>query len=40
MLLSHFTFELTEKRIWWNMATVLYPSADLRGEHPELPLKV
>ncbi|EIW54967.1 cytochrome P450 [Trametes versicolor FP-101664 SS1] len=40
VLLSHFTFELTEKRIWWNMATVQYPSADPRGEHPELPLKV
>lgn len=40
VLLSHFTFELTEKRIWWNMATAQYPSGDPRGEHPELPLKV
>ncbi|KAI0631285.1 cytochrome P450 [Trametes polyzona] len=39
-LISNFTFELTEKRIWWNMAGVQYPSADPKGEHPELPLKV
>lgn len=40
VLISTFTFELTEKRIYWNMAEVQYPSADPRGEHPELPLKV
>lgn len=40
MLLSNFTFELTDKRIYWNMAGVQYPSADPRGERPELPMKV
>lgn len=40
MLISTFTFELTEKRIYWNMAGVQYPSADPQGEHPELPMKV
>ncbi|OJT07575.1 Leukotriene-B(4) omega-hydroxylase 2 [Trametes pubescens] len=40
VLISSFTFELTEKRIWWNMAGVQYPSTDQRGEHPELPMKV
>lgn len=40
VLISSFTFELTDKRIWWNMAGVQYPSTDERGEHPELPMKV
>lgn len=40
VLLSTFTFELTEKPIYWNMATVQYPSTDPHGAHPELPMKV
>lgn len=40
MLISSFKFELTDKRIYWNMAGVQYPSADPRGERPELPMKV
>ncbi|KAI0828715.1 hypothetical protein BC628DRAFT_1364053 [Trametes gibbosa] len=39
-LISAFTFELTDKRIWWNMSGVQYPSVDAKGEHPELPMKV
>ncbi|OJT12108.1 Docosahexaenoic acid omega-hydroxylase CYP4F3 [Trametes pubescens] len=40
VLISTFTFELTDKRIYWNMAGVQYPSADPCGERPELPMKV
>lgn len=40
VLLSTFTFDLTEKPIYWNMATVQYPSTDQHGAHPELPMKV
>ncbi|KAI0355902.1 cytochrome P450 [Trametes cingulata] len=40
VLISTFTFELTEKRIWWNMAGVQYPSIDAEGEHAMFPLKV
>lgn len=40
VLISTFTFELTEKPIWWNMAGVQYPSADADGEHPGLLMKV
>ncbi len=40
VLISTFTFELTEKHVYWNMATVQYPSTDPRGALPELPLKV
>lgn len=40
VLLSNFTFELMDKPIYWNMAGVQYPSADPRGERPELPMKV
>ncbi|KAI0631283.1 cytochrome P450 [Trametes polyzona] len=39
-LISTFTFDLTEKKIWWNMSAVQYPSADPQGEHPNLPVKV
>ncbi|EIW62374.1 cytochrome P450 [Trametes versicolor FP-101664 SS1] len=40
VLISTFTFELTDKPVWWNMAGVQYPSADADGEHPGLPMKV
>lgn len=40
VLISNFTFELTDKPIYWNMAGVQYPSTDERGERPELPMKV
>lgn len=40
VLISTFTFELTDKPIWWNMAGVQYPSVDADGDHPGLPMKV
>ncbi|KAI0370603.1 cytochrome P450 [Pilatotrama ljubarskyi] len=40
VLISTFTFELTEKPIYWNMAGVQYPSVDPEGKSPELPMKV
>ena len=40
VLLSTFKFELSEKRVYWNLAGVMYPSIDLEGDHPQLPMKV
>ncbi|KAH9899158.1 cytochrome P450 [Cubamyces lactineus] len=40
VLLSTFKFELSEKRVYWNLAGVMYPSIDLEGDYPQLPMKV
>ena len=40
VLLSTFKFELTDKRIYWNLAPFVYPSVVPYGSKPELPLKV
>ncbi|KAH9899159.1 cytochrome P450 [Cubamyces lactineus] len=40
VLLSSFKFELSDKHIYWNLAGVMYPSVDVNGNHPELPMKV
>ncbi|KAJ8473556.1 hypothetical protein ONZ51_g7793 [Trametes cubensis] len=40
VLLTTFKFELSEKRVYWNLAGVMYPSIDLEGNHPQLPMKV
>ncbi|CCL98712.1 uncharacterized protein FIBRA_00716 [Fibroporia radiculosa] len=39
MLLPTFTFELTDKPITWNVATVYYPTASPEDTQPQLPLK-
>ena len=40
VLLSTFKFELTDKRIYWNLSPIVYPSVAPDGSKPELPLKV
>ncbi|KAI8972816.1 cytochrome P450 [Trametes punicea] len=39
-LLSTFSFELSDKPIYWNMSAVQYPSITPTGEKARLPLKV
>ncbi|KAL6304705.1 cytochrome P450 monooxygenase [Sparassis latifolia] len=40
VLLPQFTFDLTDKPIVWNMATVRYPTVGKEGIKAEMPLKV
>ncbi|TFY56311.1 hypothetical protein EVJ58_g7724 [Rhodofomes roseus] len=40
MLISHFTFELSEQPVVWNVAAVVYPSVGYTSLDPELPMKV
>ena len=40
VLISNFTFELSDKEIVWNNAGVAYPSVGRESKKPELPLKV
>ncbi|CCM01001.1 uncharacterized protein FIBRA_03049 [Fibroporia radiculosa] len=40
VLLSNFTFELTDKPIEWNTAAVRYPTVGKVSNKPQLPLKV
>ncbi|KAI0955822.1 hypothetical protein AcV7_006385 [Taiwanofungus camphoratus] len=40
VLLSNFTFELTEKPIEWNVATVRYPTVGKESNVSQMPLKV
>ena len=40
VLVSNFTFELSNKPIAWNVGGVMYPTAGKESARPELPLKV
>ncbi|KAH9841449.1 cytochrome P450 [Rhodofomes roseus] len=40
VLLTKFTFALSDRPIVWNVAAVSYPSADTYSEKPEMPLRV
>lgn len=40
VLLSSFSFELTEKPIVWNVGPVMYPTVGEDSDRPELPLRV
>ncbi|KAI0641556.1 cytochrome P450 [Trametes meyenii] len=41
VLISKFTFALPkDKHIYWNLAGIIYPSTDAKGEHPWMPLQV
>ncbi|KAI0927616.1 hypothetical protein AcV5_008103 [Taiwanofungus camphoratus] len=40
VLLSTFTFELTEKPIVWNVAGIWYPTVGKESNEPQMPLKV
>ncbi|TFY62064.1 hypothetical protein EVJ58_g4113 [Rhodofomes roseus] len=40
VLLTHFTFDLTEKPIVWNVAAIRYPTVGKESTRPEMPLKV
>ena len=40
MLLTSFTFDLTEKPIVWNVAAVRYPTVGEESTKPEMPLKI
>ncbi|EED78841.1 predicted protein [Postia placenta Mad-698-R] len=40
VMLSNFTFELTDKTIEWNIANVWYPTVGKDSDLPQLPLKV
>ncbi|KAI8972821.1 cytochrome P450 [Trametes punicea] len=40
LLLSNFTFELSDKPIVWNISGIRYPTVGPNGQKPELPLKV
>ncbi|EED77278.1 predicted protein, partial [Postia placenta Mad-698-R] len=39
VMVSNFTFELTEKEIGWNVALVWYPTVGKDDDRPQLPLK-
>ncbi|PCH40541.1 cytochrome P450 [Wolfiporia cocos MD-104 SS10] len=40
VLLSHFTFALTEEKIVWNLAVISYPTVEPDRVNPRLPLRV
>ena len=40
VLLSKFTFEISDKEILWNVGSVWYPTVGRESNVPELPLKV
>lgn len=40
VLLCTFTFELTEKMIFWNVASVRYPTVGREGNRAEMPMRV
>ncbi|KAF9811020.1 hypothetical protein IEO21_06724 [Rhodonia placenta] len=40
VMVSNFTFKLTEKEIGWNVALVWYPTVGKDDDRPQLPLKV
>ncbi|KAH9919294.1 cytochrome P450 [Fomitopsis serialis] len=40
VLVSTFTFELSDKPIVWNMAGIMYPTAGKESSNPSLPMKV
>ncbi|EED77220.1 predicted protein [Postia placenta Mad-698-R] len=40
VMLSNFTFELSDKTIEWNIANVWYPTVGKDSDLPQLPLKV
>ncbi|KAH9919306.1 cytochrome P450 [Fomitopsis serialis] len=40
VLVSTFTFELSDKPIAWNMAGIMYPTAGKESSNPSLPMKV
>ena len=40
VLLSKFTFEMSDKEILWNVGSVWYPTVGRESNIPELPLKV
>ncbi|KAI0327588.1 cytochrome P450 [Cubamyces sp. BRFM 1775] len=40
LLLSNFTFELSDKPIAWNISGIQFPTVGINGQKPELPLKV
>ncbi|EPS92689.1 hypothetical protein FOMPIDRAFT_1137457, partial [Fomitopsis schrenkii] len=40
VLVSNFTFELSDKPIEWNVSAVMYPTVGKESNKPELPLKV
>ena len=40
MLVSKFTFELSDKPIVWNISGIRFPTVGVNGKKPELPLKV
>ena len=39
-LVSHFTFELSDKHIVWNNSSITFPSVDDGSDKPALPMKV
>ncbi|KAI0631279.1 cytochrome P450 [Trametes polyzona] len=40
LLLSNFSFELSDKPIAWNISGIRFPTVGVNGQKPELPLKV
>ncbi|KAH9941843.1 cytochrome P450 [Epithele typhae] len=40
VLLSTFVFELSDTPVHWNLAAIVYPSTELGGVKPEMPMKV
>ena len=40
LLISHFTFEMSDKHIVWNISGIRFPTVGVNGTKPELPLKV
>ena len=40
VLISKFTFRLSDKEIEWNIGSVMYPTVGKESTKPELPLKV
>lgn len=40
LLISKFTFELSDKPIVWNISGIRFPTVGVDGTKPELPLKV
>lgn len=40
LLISKFTFEMSDKPIVWNISGIRFPTVGVDGTKPELPLKV
>ena len=40
VLLPNFKFELSDKPIVWNHASVMYPTVGAESQTPEMPLKI